>query len=172
MVAFYLIIRGPLGIGKSTVTRELCQRLGATALSIDQILEEHGLEEWEDGFISEDSFRQANAIAAHRAEKPLTQGSPVIFDGNFYWKSQIEDLVARLPYPHEILTLDAPLAVCIARDAGRAVSLGSEGATQVYQKSTAFQIGVLMDATGPLSSATQGILEHVARSGLAQSRWD
>ncbi|MGD0249564.1 MAG: AAA family ATPase [Thermoplasmata archaeon] len=147
-MVYFVIIRGPLGVGKTTVSERLAKEIGAEYLSIDRILDDHGL--WEEGLLSE--FLQANAIAVERGERSLARGVPVVFDGNFYWKSQIEDLIGRLPYRHFEFTLRAPLELCIERDGYRGVPHGPEAAREVYAKSTAFDWGVEIDATRPLET--------------------
>lgn len=100
---YFIIIRGPLGSGKTTISKELSRILPAEHILIDQILEENNLtEEKEEGYISQKSFMKANEIAVGRAKKFLDCDKSVIFDGNFYWTSQIEDLIKRLNYPHYI----------------------------------------------------------------------
>ena len=84
--SYYVIIRGPLGCGKTTVAEALAKKLKAKHFSVDKILDDNNLEEWEDGYISQKSFIKANEIAVRDAEKELEQGKPIIFDGNFYYK--------------------------------------------------------------------------------------
>ena len=130
-MTFYLIIRGPLGIGKTTVSRILATALSAEHISIDDALELFE-NEWEEGFISQASFFKANEIVAGSALEHLREGNRVIFDGNFYHMSQIEDLVQRLDFDHQVFTLSAPLEVCIRRDGGRDVSYGNDAVEDVY----------------------------------------
>ena len=118
-MAYYVIIRGPLGCGKSTIAEALAKRLKAKHFAIDRILDENNIEEWENGYVSQKSFIKANEIAAQRAKKDLEREVPIIFDGNFYFKSQIEDLIKRLDFPYYIFTLKAPLKICIDRDSKR-----------------------------------------------------
>lgn len=155
---YYLIVRGPLGVGKTTIAKRLAQELGATHIAVDRVLDEHSLTgDTEDGYISQKSFKRANEIIAPDAEKLLKAGTPVVFDGNFYWQSQIEDLIERLPYPHEVVTLTAPLEVCIERDSKRDVSHGADAAGAVYEKSTNFSYGISIDATRPLKECVESI---------------
>jgi predicted kinase len=150
---FYVIVRGPLGVGKSTVSRKLAQVLRAEYISVDRVLDEYDI--WYSGRLSE--FLRVNAIVARRAGRFLTKGKPVIFDGNFYWKTQIRDLEKRLDYRHFVFTLKAPLDVCIQRDAGREAPHGSEGARAVYAKSTRFDCGIGIDATRSLDRTIRTI---------------
>jgi predicted kinase len=142
-MSYYVIVRGPLGVGKTTVAGRLARRIGGEHLSIDRILDEEDL--WESGRLCE--FLRANRSAARRAQRLLGRGVPVVFDGNFYWKSQIADLLRRLHAVHRIFTLTAPLEVCLRRDRRRTHSYGPEATRAVYLKSTRFEYGIPVDAT-------------------------
>ena len=147
--AFYLIIRGPLACGKSTVSKELAKELNAEYIAVDRILDEHNLtKDWEDGYISQKSFLKVNEIVSERAKKLLNKNKPVIFDGNFYWKSQLEDLISRLNYPHYVFTLKAPVETCINRDEERGKTHGEDAARVVYKKSTSFEYGIPIETEG------------------------
>ncbi len=163
-MSYYIIIRGPLGIGKSTIAESLAKRLKAKHLAIDQILDENNIEEWEEGYVSQKSFIKANEIAAQRARKDLENGIPVIFDGNFYFKSQIEDLIKRLNFPHYVFTLKAPLKVCIDRDNQRSKGYGEDAAKAVYKKSLEFNYGTVIDTENKTPNQTiKGILTSIDR---------
>ncbi|MGC2290188.1 MAG: ATP-binding protein [Thermoplasmata archaeon] len=162
-MSYYVVIRGPLGIGKSTVSERLAMLLGAEYVSVDRILEEPGVEEWDElaGYYSERCFLRTSEIAAHRARAFLHRGTPVIFDGNFYWKSQIADLVARLAFPHHVFTLEAPLELCVQRDAQRDPPHGRAATESVYAKSTEFAWGVGIDATRSPDLVAADILARI-----------
>lgn len=147
-MSYYLIIRGPLGSGKTTIAERLAQEMQAKHIAIDSILDEHHLtDDHEDGYISQNSFKRANEICAPEADRLLKAGTPVIFDGNFYWPSQIDDLINRLDFPHEVFTLTVPLDICIERDGSRDKPHGRDAATAVYEKTVSFSYGKLIDAT-------------------------
>lgn len=155
----YIIIRGPLGCGKSTIAKELSKLLKAKYFEVDRILDEHDLtKDKEAGYISQRSFIKANEIIAPEAKRILDEGKPVVFDGNFYWKSQVDDLIRRLDFPHEVFTLKAPLEVCIARDKGREKTHGADAARAVYNKSTEFDYGIVIDINRPLEECAKDIL--------------
>lgn len=145
--SFFIIIRGPMGVGKSTVAKKLAKKLNAEYILIDRILDEYRLTgDWESGYISQKSFIKANEISVRGVKKILENGKPVVFDGNFYWKSQIEDLVKRLgKYNSYVFALKASLNVCIKRDSGRKKSYGKDAAEAVYKKSNSFSCGDIMD---------------------------
>jgi len=145
-MVFYIIIRGPLGIGKSTISEALARDIKAQYIPIDRILDQHNLtKEWEDGYISQKSFIKANEITVPKAKKLLDMGKTVIFDGNFYWKSQIDDLIKRLHYPHYVFTLKAPLEICIKRDNERVKTHGKDAAEAVYKKSAQLEYGIVIE---------------------------
>ncbi len=163
-MVFLVIVRGPLGVGKTTVAHRLAKVIGAEHILIDRILEEHGLEEWEEGYISRKSFLRANDFAAERAQVFLARRTPVIFDGNFYYESQIKDLIDRLDYPNFVFTLKAPLEVCIQRDGRRTEPHGGEAAREVYAKSTEFEWGLGVDATRPVGTVVGEIVSRLPGS--------
>lgn len=164
---YYVIIRGPLGSGKSTVAGKLSKTLKGRHISIDKILDRYGLTgNHEDGYISQKSFIKANAIAAARAKKLLKSDIPVVFDGNFYWKSQINDLIGRMNCTHYVFTLKASLPVCIMRDAMRRKPLGKKATEMVYKKATSFDYGICIDATQTLGRIAKKINSHL-RDGQA-----
>jgi predicted kinase len=160
-MVFYAIVRGPLGIGKTTVCERLAEELGAAYISIDRILDKHGL--WESGELAE--FLRANQFVADLAVAFLARGTPVIIDGNFYWKAQIEDLIARLQFAHYVFTLEAPLKVCIERDQLRCAPHGPAAAREVFVKTTAFDYGVSVDAARPLEAVVSQILHQLPPEG-------
>lgn len=158
----YIIVRGPLGCGKSTISELLAEKLGGVHVVVDRVLDEHNLiEEKEEGYISQNSFKKANEIIIPDAKENLDKGKPVIFDGNFYWESQIEDLISRLDYPHKVFTLVAPVDVCIARDSEREKTHGKDAAGAVYEKSTSFTYGEEIDATGSIEETLEQILNKL-----------
>lgn len=163
-MSYYLIIRGPLGSGKSTVAKKLAEILDAKYFSVDRVLDEHNLtKDKEEGYVSQKSFLKVNEIIAPIAKQNIEKGIPLVFDGNFYWKSQIDDLIKKLDYPHYVFTLKAPLEVCIQRDKNRTKTHGKDAAEAVYKKSTEFDYGIAIDITKSLQDALQEILSYLPR---------
>jgi len=161
-MAFYVIIRGPLGCGKSTIAESISETLNTKYFAVDRILDENNLtEDKEEGYISQKSFIRVNKIIALEAKRILERGKPIVFDGNFYWKSQIEDLIRRLDCKHYIFTLKAPVEVCIARDAQRGKTHGEDATRAVYEKSTEFNYGKVIDVNRPLAVCTKDILSNL-----------
>ncbi|MBU2236002.1 ATP-binding protein, partial [Patescibacteria group bacterium] len=155
---FYIIIRGPLGCGKTTISKKLAKTINAKYLGVDRVLDEHKLiSDKEDGYISQKSFKKTNEIIAPEAIKALKNAKPVIFDGNFYWESQIDDLISRLDFPHNVFTLKASVEICIERDAKRENTHGKDAAIVVHKKSTQFSYGIEIDVTKPIGKTTKEI---------------
>lgn len=163
--SFFIIIRGPLGCGKSTIAKRLAEVLNAEYIPIDRVLDGHDLtKDKEAGYISQKSFIKANEIITPKAKKNLQSGISVIFDGNFYWKSQIDDLIGRLDFPYLVFTLKAPLKVCIQRDSLRAKTHGEDVARAVYKKATEFDYGIIIDITKPIENAVHEIHSKIKKT--------
>lgn len=147
-MGYYIIVRGPLGSGKTTISKALAARLSADHISVDEVLDQHGSDkDNEQGFISQKSFKRANDFIAEMAKPLLDAKKPIVIDGNFYWQSQIDDLTEKLVYPHAIFSLDVPLEVCVKRDAERDNSLGADATKVVYGKTISVEAGRKIDAT-------------------------
>ena len=146
-MTYYIIIRGPLGIGKSTVAQKLAEELSAEYISIDYILKEHGLDKVKDEkYIPAKNFIKAQEIILPQVKEILGKGKTVIFDGNFYHKEQIEYLIKQLaPIKHHVFTLKASLKTCIDRDSKRHKPYGAGAATAVHNLVARFDYGISLD---------------------------
>ena len=163
-MSFYVIIRGPLGCGKSTIAERISKILKAKYFAVDKVLDDYDLtKDKEAGYISQRSFKKANEIISPQAKDILNKGISIIFDGNFYWKSQIEDLINRLNFPHYVFTLKAPLKVCIARDIERGKTHGEDAARAVYKKSTEFDYGTIIDINRPIGVCVKDIISYLPK---------
>ena len=180
-MSYYLLLRGPLGVGKSTVASRLASVLGGVCVSVDAILEEERLEVWDNDRVSLQSFLNVNTVVVERARACLATGTPVVVEGNFYWREAIDDLVDRLPAPHWVFTLTAPEAVCLERDRQRpptppdrppraGESLGAEAVAAVYRLVAAVPYGTPIDATGPVDSVVATIRSSLGAGRLAGPR--
>ena len=145
-MAYFIIIRGPLGIGKSTIAKKLAKKLRGEYISIDEILHKNNLtKDKEKEYVSQKSFLKSNELSIPKAKVALIKGKIVIFDGNFYWKSQINDLIKKLGYPNYVFTLKASLSVCIERDSKRKKGYGKGAAEAVYKKAVGIRKGKIID---------------------------
>ncbi len=163
-MSYYIIIRGPLGCGKTTIAKELAKKLNAEHISVDDVLEENNLlDEKEEGYISQKSFKKANEIICKKARPKIKSKTIVIFDGNFYWKSQITDIIERLDFPQHVFTLKAPLNVCIERDLKRDKSHGELAAKVVDKKTTEFDYGIIIDVTQNIENCINEIVSYLPK---------
>jgi predicted kinase len=165
---FAVVIRGPLGIGKTTVAKRLARSLRGGWISVDAVLEEEDLEQWEDGYISETSFLRSNAFVVERATPWWAKDAPVVVDGNFYWASQVEDLTRRWSVPWVVFTLRAPRSTCLERDAHRKRPLGEESVRDVFAKVVSFESGIPVDATRPLPAIVADLMARIRARGLGR----
>ncbi len=113
-MCFFVIIRGYLGVGKTTVAKQVARKIKAKYFSIDEILAKHKLDRVGRRCIPLENFVKGNETVLKQAKSLLKKGKPIVFDGNFYHKGHITHLVRNLRAPHKVFTLKAPLKVCIA----------------------------------------------------------
>ena len=145
-MAYFVIIRGPLGVGKSTVSKKLADLLHGVYISIDSILEKHGLDKVEnEESIPIKNFLAGNDIIIHQIKQNIVKNTPVIIDGNFYHREQIEHLIDQLPFEHFVFTLKASLETCIERDQNRDKPYGKDAATAVHSMVSRFDYGHTID---------------------------
>lgn len=137
-MSYYVIIRGPAGVGKTTIARQLTKELKATYISFDQIREKHGID------LSEKGRIQANNKAIPEARKSMVKGKPVVFDGVFYHKSQVEHLTKALQYKHVVFSLKASLQECLERHRKRKSEISEKSVRDVYKLVAAFDCGIVI----------------------------
>ena len=152
-MTYYLIIRGPLGIGKSTIAKKLAKQLNAEYIPMDDILAKHNLDNVgkDEKCIPVKNFVKAQEIILPEVREILSKGRNVIFDACFYHKEQIEHLIRSLQTKHYVFTLKALLQTCIERDSKRNKSYGKDAAAAVYAAVTRFDYGTVIDTEGKTS---------------------
>ncbi len=156
----FIVIRGPLGSGKSTLSKELARRLSATVISIDDVLDDNGLDTKppDAPCIPAENLIKANEIVLPRVNTLLATGKIVIFDGCFYHNEVIEHLVQHLPYEDYIFTLKIPVELCIERDSKRNKCYGEDAARAVHSLVSQFDYGTTIDASGSIEDTLQHII--------------
>lgn len=161
-MTYFIIIRGPLACGKSTIAKRLAGMIKAKVFHVDDILAKHKLEDdKEEGYISQKSFLKANEIIIPLIIEQLEKGVNVIVEGNFYWKSQVEDLLKKLKYKKFVFTLKLPVKICIERDIARGTTHGSVAAEVVYAKVSEFDYGINIDANKNIDEVVAEILNCI-----------
>ncbi|MCX6726802.1 MAG: AAA family ATPase [Candidatus Shapirobacteria bacterium] len=143
-MSYYIIIRGPAGVGKTTIAKKLQESLKAVYFSFDDILKKHQLEISDGRGISKESFLKANELVADDAKKEIEAGKVVIFDGCFYHKDQLENLITLLPFKYFVFDLKASLDQCIERDKSRK-GIGEDSIRAVYKMVAEFDYGMSIE---------------------------
>ncbi len=146
-MSYVILIRGPLGVGKSTIGAAVAEELQAHRISVDTVMRQHGLDQTdpEEGFIPADNVLETNKIILPEIQAQLSQKRSVVLDGCFYHKEQILDLEEKISEDVFTITLRAPIEVCIERDAGRKKSYGKDAATVVHAFVSRFNYGTVID---------------------------
>lgn len=139
-----IIIRGPLGVGKTTVSKILSQNLHLEYLSLDQIVNDNHLVPPDTDGISLESYLKANEIILDLANK---SENSLLVDGCFYYQEQINDLVKKFDDNLEIFTLTSHVEKCIERDSKRPKVYGEDSARFVHMVTTKIQAGHEIDNT-------------------------
>jgi dipeptidase E len=141
-----IIIRGPLGVGKSTIAKAVADKIGGIYISMDEVLDQNGLDKAVEGeSIPLANFLKANEIIAFEARQAKDRGKSVVIDGNFYHKEQIDQLIHLLERDMLAFTLKASVETCIARDAARTKPYGEPATRAVHIFVSAFDYGTVID---------------------------
>ncbi len=158
-----IIIRGPLGVGKSTVAKVIAEKIGAVYISVDEVLDHNGLDKAVEGEgIPLSNFLKANEIIATEAKNARNEGKSVFVDGNFYHKEQVEQLIRLLENDVEVFTLKASVEVCIARDAARAKPYGEDAARAVHMFVSAFDYGTVINTeTQTINETIRSVMDVI-----------
>lgn len=135
-----ILIRGPLGVGKTTVAKILTEKLQAEYLSLDKIIDDNNLA-GTDG-IPLESFLKANEIILELAGK---NDKIFIVDGCFYYQEQIDDIKKKFGNKIIIFSLVSSVEKCIKRDSKREKVYGEDSARFVHMVTTKIQAGYEID---------------------------
>ncbi|OGC82048.1 MAG: hypothetical protein A2V81_02740 [Candidatus Abawacabacteria bacterium RBG_16_42_10] len=163
---YFIIIRGPLGCGKSTIAEKLADILHEEHINMDMVLDDNDLDQTDpdEGCIPAKNFITANDIVLPEVKEKLQNGQIVIFDACFYHKEVIEHLLQNLPYSHHVFTLKASLILCIERDSKRNQTYGEGAATAVYNLVTKFDYGTVIDISKSLDEAVKEIVSYLPKA--------
>ena len=157
---YCIIIRGPAGIGKTTIAKELAKKIKADYFSYDEIMRINKLDT-----IVGDGIPSSNFVKANQILLPLiTSKKRVILDGCFYREEQLNHLLNNLNTKVHIFTLDSDLKECISRNKHRQNPMTEDNIKQVYDLVSRLKVGINIDATSKnVLEVTSEILNHLNR---------
>jgi len=138
-----ILIRGPLAVGKTTVSKLLAKNLHAEYLSLDKILEDNNLEGTNE--IPLENFLKSNEIIFKLISNSKNS---FILDGCFYYQEQIDDLKQKFKNNIIIFTLTSSVETCIERDSKRKKIYGEDSARYVHMVTTKIKTGHEIDNSG------------------------
>lgn len=135
-----IIIRGPLGVGKSTVSKLLAKNLNVEYVSLDKVMEDNDL-------VGDDGIPLENYLKSNEIIFKLASGSKnsFIIDGCFYYQEQIDDLKKKFENSVTIFTLTSSVETCIERDSKREEVSGVDSAKFVHMITTKIKAGHEID---------------------------
>ncbi len=140
-----ILIRGPLGVGKSTVARMLAAQFDCEYISIDEVLVELGLNQVEGEGIPVRNFLACSEHVLPSIRRNIEAGKPVIIDGNFYHAEHVGYFLSHFSNQIRIFTLKASVETCIHRDSKRKHSYGKDAAQAVHTMVSRFDSGTVID---------------------------
>jgi cytidylate kinase len=157
---FYVIIRGPAAVGKSTISKIVAERIGALYISFDEILSKYNLDTIEGDGISVDNFVKGNEIALDMIKqlKPKT----ILLDGCFYREGQMEHILKNIKGKHFIFTLKAKVDECVLRNRQRGNSMPEGAIYDVFKLVSKKDYGIVIDTSGKtINQVVEEILSHL-----------
>ena len=155
-----ILIRGPAGVGKTTIAKELIKDLNADYFSFDKIMEENKLDIIVGDGIPSENFIKANEILLSE----IIQNKKVILDGCFYREKQITHLLSKLKTKTHIFTLHADVTECLKRNKIRKGSMTDEDIKQVYDLVSKVKIGTTINTIGKsINQIVSEISNHINR---------
>ncbi len=148
-MSYFVIIRGPAGVGKSVISRLVARKIHAETINFDKIMKELELDYIPgDKWIPLAKFLKADKIMMPKFKEKLERKKRIIFDGNFYHRKHISNLIDNLDLPNFVFTLKANLKECIKRDKTRGDKLGQQAIIDVFKLVSAFDYGIIINTNG------------------------
>ena len=140
-----IVIRGPSGVGKTSVAHRLPDYIHAECFSFDEVMKRHELDMIMGGSIPAENFIKADEIVF--SEIKTTAADVVVLDCCLYHKEHLDDLQQRakeLGTTISIFTLDASLAVCLKRNSMRKNPMTNDDVEKVHSLVHALITGIVI----------------------------
>lgn len=138
---YCIVIRGPAGVGKSTISKIIAKELSAKYISIDKVLADLKLDKVVGDGIPAKNFLVANKEISSLVNTELGKNKSVVIDGCFYRISQITDLKKRFSKNLHVFTLIASQKTCLIRNKTRKNPMPDSAIIDVYRLVSKFNVG-------------------------------
>jgi cytidylate kinase len=159
-IMFFVIIRGPAAVGKSTISKIVAERIGALYISLDEVLSKHNLDIIEGDGISVNNFIKGNEIAMDMIKQ--LKPKAIVLDGCFYREGQMEHILKNLKGRHFIFTLKAKVDECILRNQERGNPMSKDAIHDVFKLVSKKDYGIIIDTSGKtINQIVEEILGHL-----------
>ena len=164
---YYILIRGPAAVGKSTIVKKLADSIKAHHISFDELMRKSELDTFVGEGIPTENFVKANQMIIPKVKEKLKKNIPVVLDGCFYRKEQLKHLLKNLQYKHFIFSLEASLKDCIARNKTRESPMTDKAIKDVYRLVAKIKVGIRIKTSGRnVKEIIQEIINHLDKKGL------
>ncbi|MBR9704761.1 AAA family ATPase [Candidatus Pacearchaeota archaeon] len=162
---YYIIIRGSLGAGKTTIAKKLAKQLNAEYVFFEIKLSKEVLKKLdEEGKnIPVEYFIKEFVTLIPKIKYILNNNKISIIDGAFYYKELLEFIFNNLKYKKFVFDLKTSLDVCINRDKNRDLSYGKDAAEVVYNITSSFDYGIPIDVTKPINESIKEIVSYLPK---------
>lgn len=140
-----IILRGPAGAGKTTISRILQKKLNAVIVNYDKELWKRNLNYVKkEKCVPEENFFTVNKEIIKKINDNIITGNYIVIEQNFYHKTCLLDLSENIKGEVFIFTLEADVEECIERDKKRK-GIGEEAVRDVHRMTSSFKHGIKID---------------------------
>ena len=140
-----IVIRGPSGVGKTSVALRLSDYIHAEYFSFDEVMKLHELDADVEGIIPIANFIKANEIIF--SEIKTTAADVCILDCSLYHKEHLEDIQKRADescITMSVFTMDASLVVCQKRNSTSRTAKPNEKIEKIHSAVHALITGIVV----------------------------
>ena len=96
-MSYFIVIRGPAGVGKSIISKELSKKIKSRVYPYDRVMRGFGFNYIPgDKWIPLNKFLKADKLMIPKFKQKLKEGTNLILDGNFYHKEQIDNVISNM----------------------------------------------------------------------------
>ncbi len=153
-----IVIRGALGVGKSTISKIVASKLNAEYILLDHIITDNRLDS--DNGIPLENFIKSNDIVLKQINN--SKNKLFILDGCFYYSEQIKDLKQKFKDEVIFITLKGSLQKCIERDSYREKVYGKDSATFVFNMTEGVKVGYeIWNENLTIDETVKKVLEYI-----------